>query len=151
MRWFSLFLSFRGQLAPGPFFGALRFPLFLGVAVLALTPDVTPVNGYRIRSLVAFAYMLAVAWPVAALSVKRLRDCGRAPFLAAPVALAPALAAAVPLAIDRGDLVAPMSWVALALAVLVFAGWALLVFSIYRCRDGGGDHAAVVTSDTPAS
>jgi uncharacterized membrane protein YhaH (DUF805 family) len=125
-----LLFSFRGRLDGAgftPWWALYAVPVFF-----AGFASGTTANGYLIRGVLALGYFLLTLVPLAALATKRLRDAGRPLWLALPACAATPIAAVVLLAVQHEDIRPPLSYVAVALALGLVAGWVFLMESLRR-------------------
>lgn len=126
-----LYISLRGRLPPKSFADGLWRLLFIIPAVGSLTPSRYSV-GYPLNKWAVLAYEVAAAWFLFALTVKRLHDSGRSLTLAVPAAVALPFAEAAALAAEYGALDIVPAAVSSLPAILIFCGWAWLMWQIYR-------------------
>ena len=130
MNLLRLLFGFHGRLdARGftPWWTLYFVPVFLAGFVSGTTTD-----GYLIRGVLALAYFLLTLVPLAAIATKRLRDAGRPLWLALPACLAMPAATLMLLAVQRGDIRAPLSYGAAAAALGLIAAWVFLMESLRR-------------------
>ena len=127
----QLYLSVRGRLSPTSFAKGLWPLAFVGITVFALTPT-WRIVGYPLDHWAGLAYALMIAWPLFALTVKRLHDSGRSFALAIPAMIGLPAAEAGWLAFTYNAFSSVPSYFGIATSTFIYCAWGVLMWRTYR-------------------
>jgi uncharacterized membrane protein YhaH (DUF805 family) len=132
-RW--LYISLHGRLSSESFINGFWPLVFIDFMVGSFTSNTV---GHPLNHWALLAYDVLAAWPLFALTAKRLHDGGRSLTLAILAAIAPPFAGAAALASDYGALHIVPAAVGALPAALMLGTWAGLMWYVYRLPSSAG-------------
>lgn len=135
MRLGWLYIRLHGRLSSKPFINGFWPLVFIDFMVGSFASNTV---GYPLDHWALLAYDVAAAWPLFALTAKRLHDGGRSLTLAILAAIAPPFAGAAALASDYGTLHIVPAAVSALPAALILCTWAGLMWYVYRLPSSAG-------------
>jgi uncharacterized membrane protein YhaH (DUF805 family) len=127
----SLYVSLRGRLSPKSFADGFWRLAFIDSTLSSFTPTRNSI-GYPFNHWAILAYEVTAAWPLFALTAKRLHDSGRSLTLAMLAAVALPFADAASLASDYGALDIVLAAISSLPSLLILFMWTGLMWYIYH-------------------